>query len=120
MTALNFGNEGLDRYTSRPVTFTRPFTLGTAPEIYPPGTYVVESKELPLEAGGRTAYVRVSTVLVIRTAAKTISREVQPSEVDEALLKDIEPSEAPDQGNADGPKPDTRPRRAGREERSKL
>jgi hypothetical protein len=100
-------NEGLGRYTTRRVVFARPFTLGKAPEVYPAGVYEVETKEQPLEAGGHTAHVRTSTVLIIPTASGTYCREVRGSELDEAVLRDAdarpdEPSENPDRGDAEG------------------
>ena len=98
-------NSGLERYTTRRVVFTRPFTLGKAPEIYPAGVYEVETREESLEAGGYTAQVRTSTVLTIPTASGTCYREISGRGLDEAVLRDAEltgarePSENPDRGN---------------------
>lgn len=92
-------NDSLERYSSRRVVFARAFTLGKAPEVYPAGAYTVETKEQALEAGGHTAYVRASTVLLIKTATGTYFREIQSRELDEALLEDLEPSENSDDGN---------------------
>lgn len=108
-------NDGLERYTSRRVVFARPFTLGKAPEVYPAGAYTVETREQALEAGGHTAHVRTSTVLVVPTAAGTCCRQVRGSELDRALLEDAErratgePSENPDRGDAEGTKPEALP-----------
>ena len=98
---------GPERYTSRRVVFANPFTLGKAPEVYPAGTYEVETKELAVDAGGHIAHVRTETVLVVPTATGTFSREVKGSDLDEALARDAddagqtEPSENPDRGEAD-------------------
>ena len=83
-------NEGLDRYTMQRVVFARPFTLGKAPEVYPAGVYDIETKELPLQAGSHTAHVRTSIFLIIPTSSGTRSREVQGSELDDAVLRDAE------------------------------
>lgn len=101
-------NSGLDRYTTTRVVFTRPFTLGKAPEVYPAGIYEVETKEQPLDAGGHTAHVRTSTALIIRTASGISTREVRGSDLDEALIRDADsaargqPNENPDRGDAEG------------------
>ncbi len=100
-------DNGLERYTTRRVVFARPFTVGNAPEVYPPGVYDVETKEHSLEAAGHTAHVRTSTVLIIATHSGTLSREVRGSELDEAVLRDAQhgrpgdPSENPDRGKAE-------------------
>lgn len=99
-------NDGLERYSTRHVFFARPFTIGKATEVYPAGAYHIETKELAVEAGGHTAHVRTSTVLIIPTSTGTCSREVQGSDLDEALSRDAEqrslrePSENPDLGDA--------------------
>jgi hypothetical protein len=108
-------NSGPERYTTRRVVFARPFTLGKAPEVYPAGVYQVETREQPLDAGGHTAHVRTSTILIVPTASGTYSREVRGSELDEAVLRDSqhsgsgEPSENPDRGNANGGTPEVLP-----------
>ena len=98
---------GPERYTTRRVVFVHPFSLGNAPEVYPAGTYEVETKEESVERGGYTAHVRTATVLIIPTAAGTCHRPVQGGELDQALMHDSEhsvqagPSENPDRGKAD-------------------
>jgi hypothetical protein len=94
-------NDGLERYSTRRVVFARPFTLGKAPEVYPAGAYQIETKEQELEAGGHTAHVRTSTLLIIPTPTGTCCREVRASDLDQALLDDAaqaspgEPGEIP-------------------------
>lgn len=98
---------GPERYTTRRVVFVRPFTLGKAPEVYPAGTYQVETKDEAIEHAGHTAHVRTGTVLIIPTAAGTVARQIKGSELDEAISRDAEdagetaPNENPDRGEAD-------------------
>lgn len=108
MSPWQIPNNGLERYTTRRVVFTQPFTLGKAAELYPAGVYDVETKEQPLDAGGHTAHVRTPTVLTIPTGSGTYCREVRGSDLDAALLREAEragpreASENPDRGNAEG------------------
>lgn len=91
----------------RRVVFIRPFTLGTAPEVYPAGTYQVETRDEAVEFAGHTAHVRTGTELIISTVTGSFTRQVKGSELDEAILRDAErtgqtaPSENPDRGEAD-------------------
>ena len=107
MRPWHLPNNRLERYTTRRVVFTQPFTLGKAPEVYPAGVYEVETKEQPLDAGGHTAHVRTSTVLIVPTASGTYCREVRGRDLDEAILRDgqraglRQPSENPDRGDAE-------------------
>ena len=87
--------------------FIQPFTLGKSPEVYPAGTYEVETREEAVDCGGYTAHVRTGTMLIIATGSGTRCRPVNGSELDAALLEDaqhsglVEPSENPDRGQAD-------------------
>lgn len=93
---------GSERYTNERILFTQPYTLRRSPEVYPAGMYQVETKKLAAEAGGHTAWVRSSTVLIVPTSTGSYCREVRGSELDEAILRDsdddlaLEPSENPD------------------------
>jgi hypothetical protein len=75
-------------YSTRNVIFSRPFTLGTAPELYPAGTYAVETKEQVWEAHGHRALHRVGTVLIVPTTTGTLCREVSGADLDEAIALD--------------------------------
>ena len=96
-----------ERYTTRRVVFGSPFKLGEAPEVYPAGTYDVETKEEAVERGGYTAHVRTATMLIVPTATGIRCRPVKGSDLDAALTRDAEddtqrePSENPDRGEAD-------------------
>ena len=99
-------SDGSERYTTERIVFRNAFTLGAAPEVYAAGVYRVETKKQPVEAGGHTALVRTSTVLVIPTGTGSYCREVRGSELDAAILRDSaqheasEPSENPDRGES--------------------
>ena len=45
LIACQLPNGGAERYTTRRVVFIHPFTLGKPAEVYPAGTYEVETKE---------------------------------------------------------------------------
>lgn len=100
--------DGFERVTNRRLVFARPFTLGKAPEVYPAGTYEVETREEAWEAQGHRALRRTSTVLVVPTATGTLHRQVSGTELDEAFAQDAEQvavhaiNENPDIGQADG------------------
>jgi hypothetical protein len=81
---------GAERYTNRTVVFAHPFSLGSAPEVYPAGVYEVETREQEVDAGAQKLHVRTATVLVIPTASGTVCREVRGSDLDEAVLRDAE------------------------------
>lgn len=95
------------QYRTRQVTFVQPFTLGTNSEVYPAGTYTVETKTAGLYAGNHTGHVRKSTVLVIPTATGVVCREISGRDLDNALNSEAEIeeqrslSENPDRGEAD-------------------
>ena len=99
-------DQGHERYTTRHLVFSRPFTLGSSPEVYPAGTYEVETKQEAWEANGHRALRRMSTVLVVPTPTGTLHREVSGTELDRAFAQDAEkldqsaPSENPDRGQA--------------------
>lgn len=83
-------SEAPERYSSRHIVFGQPFKLGNDPEVYPAGSYEVETAERALEAGTSRAYVRASTTLIIPTRTGTVSRQVRASDLDDALERDRE------------------------------
>jgi hypothetical protein len=94
------------RYTDREVVFHDQFTLGTSPEIYAAGRYVIETGDRTYEGIAHAAHVRDSTVLIIPTPSGTRSVQVSEADVLAALATDAErhrgsPSENPDRGQAD-------------------
>jgi hypothetical protein len=83
-------DDSTERRTSRKVVFSRPFTIGSSAEVYPAGTYEVETAEAIFEGVEHIAHVRTSTVLIIPTASGTCDRKVLGKELDEALKRDSE------------------------------
>ena len=96
-------DQGSERVTSRRLVFTNPFTIGDDAEVYPAGTYEVET----WEANGHRALRRTSTILVIPTRTGTVHRAVSGTELDQAFAHDAEQdmvnsdNENPDRGQAD-------------------
>jgi hypothetical protein len=81
-------------YTTKLVTFSRPFTLGAAPEVYPAGVYQVETKQQVWEASGHSGLRRTSTVLVVPTPTGSFSRQVIGTELDHAIARDAADAKA--------------------------
>lgn len=102
-----FVDEDSARYTDRHIVFHHPFTLGASPEVYPAGSYVVETENCAYEGNIHTALVRTSTVLVVATPSGTRNVHVNGSDLDAALEADAarqgasDPNENPDRGQAD-------------------
>ena len=99
-------NGSTERVSTRTIMFHHPFTLGKSDEVFPAGTYEVETVEQALEAAGYTARVRKSETLIIRTATGFRCREFVAGELDAALQRDVdqqltEPSENPDRENVE-------------------
>lgn len=85
-------------------TFAFPFRLGRGAEEHPAGTYDVETEDAIYEGNGWNAYVRVATVMLIRTPGQTRYCTIEPAELSAALALDAErggPGEAPDPGPPD-------------------
>lgn len=83
-------NDNPELYTTKRVTFSRPFTLGAAPEVYPAGAYQVETMQQVWEAGRHGALRRMSTVLVVPTPTGSFSRQVSGTELNHAIAEDAE------------------------------
>lgn len=100
------GELGDPCYTDRHVVFHAPFTLGASAEVYPAGSYVVETESCAYEGNELAAHVRTSTVLVVPTAGGTRDVHVNGLDLDEALRADAaregpsDPNENPDRGQA--------------------
>ena len=99
-------NGGLERVAIRTVKFDHSFTLGKSDEVFPAGTYEVETVEQPLELAPYTAHVRKYQTLIIRTATGFRCREFVAGELETALQRDVdqqltEPSENPDRENVE-------------------
>ena len=76
------------RSTRSSVTFTKAFDLKGAGGELPPGTYNVETDEEIIETISRTVYVRVATLLYVRSIGMTRSITIDPDELAAALDRD--------------------------------
>lgn len=79
---------GSTRTTRATRMFRRPFRLGKDQQVYPPGPYDILTTEAAHEGNERTVYVRVSTVLLIKSPGTTTHREVRADELEEAIRQD--------------------------------
>jgi hypothetical protein len=79
------------RTTKSSVTFGKPFKLKGMDEEQPAGTYEVETDEEVIESHGRTVYVRVATLLLIRSPGMTRTVTVDPNELNAAQERDRDP-----------------------------
>jgi hypothetical protein len=76
------------RTTRSQVTFSAPFSLAEIDEIQPPGTYDVDTEEEIVEGNERTVYIRVATLIHLRTEFTTRTVTVNPKGLEAALAKD--------------------------------
>ena len=95
------------RYSDHVLVFQGSFTLGANPEVYPAGTYTVETAREDHELAGHTARVRTSTTLIVPTEKGTRAVEVKAHDLEAAFAADWQrrqlngSSETPDRGRAD-------------------
>ena len=66
------------RTTRKSVTFNAPFTLKELNEVQPAGTYDIVTDEEIVEGNERNVYIRVATVLYIRTIGTTRMVTIDP------------------------------------------
>ena len=83
---------GSERTTTRSHTFSAPFRIGKGGEVFPAGTYDIQTREAVHEGNERTVYVRTSTILIVRTIGTTRYCEVDPAQLAEALGQDATPA----------------------------
>ncbi len=76
------------RTTPSSVSFSRPFELKGVDGPLPAGSYEVETEEEIIETLHRTVYVRVATLLIIRSTGMTRTVTVDPSDLETALERD--------------------------------
>lgn len=96
---------GLERATTRTVSFSYPFTLGKSEDVLPAGDYEVETVEESVDVAGGAVHLCKSTTLIIRTAAGFRCHDIPSGQLEEALIRDSnhnlkEPSENPDRRQA--------------------
>lgn len=76
------------RTTPSSVSFSRPFELKGVDGPLPAGSYEVETEEEIIETMHRTVYVRVATLLIIRSTGMTRTVTVDPGDLETALERD--------------------------------
>jgi len=87
------------QYSDKHVVFHHEFTLGVSGNVYPPGDYIIETAETRHSAGGHTAHVHRSTLLIVPTASGTRAIPVNVRELEAAMKKDVERQQAETQDN---------------------
>ena len=104
--------EGM-RYLDQHVVFHREFTLGASADVYPPGDYIIETAETRHSAGGRTAHIHKSTMLIVPTLSGTRAIPVNVRELEVAMKKDVEHQQTEEPGgNRDTGGAETAPTRS--------
>ena len=81
-----------ERRTVRPVTFAEAFVLEEADGIQPPGTYLIEAVEEPLDSVSFLGFRRISTAITLpAVGTATLSRQVvgiSPQELQTGSMND--------------------------------
>jgi len=72
------------------VVFHSEFTLGSSGDIYPPGDYIIETAETRHSAGGHTAHVHRSTLLIVPTLSGTRAVPVDSGQLEAAMNEDAQ------------------------------
>ncbi len=89
-----------DRISHKTVTFSNPFHIKGFNDLFPPGSYVVETTEELVEGVSFTAYRRVSTELHLKGKLNGMIVDrilnINPVDLDLALAQDCEPLPNPD------------------------
>ncbi|PKP80289.1 MAG: hypothetical protein CVT79_15640 [Alphaproteobacteria bacterium HGW-Alphaproteobacteria-18] len=92
-----------NRVSKRLVTFNKPFSLDSIERQWPAGNYTIETEEEPLDNISLLAYRTVCTTMILHPPAGKSGRhifiEIEPSELDAALLRD---REAEGRANSEG------------------
>ncbi|MBD3760127.1 hypothetical protein [Rhizorhabdus sp.] len=76
------------RTTPSSVSFSHPFALKGVDGPLPAGSYEVETEEEIIETLHRMVYVRVATLLIIRSPGMTRTVTVDPGDLQMALERD--------------------------------
>lgn len=76
------------RTTRSSITFKAPFHLSALEDALPAGTYEIDTEEEIVEGNERTVYVRVATLLHLRTPGKVQIVTIDPNELQSALAAD--------------------------------
>ena len=78
------------RSTKSTVTFQHPFDFPGTDGVQPPGSYDVEIEEEIVETISRTVYIRVATLLYIRSPGMVRTVTIHPDHLEAALKMDAE------------------------------
>lgn len=85
----------ISRMTHKTVTFAHPFHLSGFDDLFPPGSYVVDTTEELIESVSFTAYRRVSTDLHLKCKHNGMMVDriltISPIDLDFALRQDADP-----------------------------
>ncbi len=76
------------RTTRSTVRFQRSFTIAPLEETLPAGIYEIDTEEEIFEGNERRVFVRVATLLYVRSAGKVQIVTIDPKELEAALLND--------------------------------
>jgi len=76
------------RTTRSTVNFTAPFTLKALAGPQPAGLYDVETEEEIVEGNARTVYIRIATLLYVRSPGMTRTVTIDPDDLRRALAED--------------------------------
>ena len=87
------------RYSDQHVVFRHEFTLGSSGGVYPPGDYIIEVAETRHLAGGHTAHVHRSTLLIVPTSSGTRAIPIGIRELEVAMKHDVERQAAETSGD---------------------
>jgi hypothetical protein len=82
-----------ERLNKTSVTFAHPFTLEGVEEMFPPGTYAIETTEQQLDGLTLVAYRRTQTTIELPSGRLPNARqllEIDPADLDAALAADAE------------------------------
>lgn len=79
------------RTTRKSVRFQAPFHLSALDEMLPAGTYDIDTEEEIVEGNVRSVYLRVATLLHLRTRGMVQVVTVDPRELEAALDNDRPP-----------------------------
>lgn len=84
----------ISRMTHKTVTFAHPFHLSGFDDLFPPGSYVVDTTEELIEGVSFTAYRRVSTDLHLKCKHNGMMVDriltIKPVDLDSALKQDTD------------------------------
>jgi hypothetical protein len=76
------------RTTRKTVTFRHPFVLSGVDGSQPPGAYVVDTDEEPIDSVSMLAYRRIGTFIQIHRNGDSQVFPIDPVELDAALMGD--------------------------------